>query len=868
MSFVFPIILGGLITASVPILLHLIMRQKPKILPFPAFRFLVQRSKTNLRKLRLRHLLLLVLRVLLLAAICLALARPKLVTSALNLSSDRPVAAIFVFDTSYSMTYQNSDKLTRLDDARKRGLELLDELPAGSKVAVLDTAETAASREWLESPAEARERIKTLKPRYANAPLTARLQDAYRMFAEFARAEEDPSKVLPRFLCVFSDRTRASWDQTQMNDVFEKSDEVPSTVAGLQKLRDDVPALLDALKDLRQRIPPAAGQDYPEQALIDGLGVLRNRVSGLTSEDLPTDRELKKQLAAVRKPARQLLATLQKQGEPAAEKEYRDKLIASLHAALSSMRGVHAVFIDVGVDSPADLAIIDLEFPRSNHGQPQQLFPQDKEFTIRGTVQATGKDYNQDLVFSIGGKEFQRQPIPIKAGEKQPFEVKVNPLELKLPNGANQLEVWIAASGGTALARDLLPFNNRRYATFAIREPRRILVVADEPARAAVFERALQSNKFTVNVMATKDFLKDTTLPEAQAVYLFDVAQPSDELWGALEKFVKHGGGLGLIPGGDEVKPKAYNTAAAQKLMPGELQQRVKFGDLSKEENDKNRPAMWDLDEEGIFQHPIMRPFREWKAANWDLIRSPRRAAIIWDVKPVPKGGVPIVHYAEPKKHAALWERQFDKEKSRMGRVLLFTTTFDEKREPAWNDYLTAPTFYVVIAALATQYLTGDTEEPKLNFLSGRPPLVRLPVSRKSIISYTLHGPGDSISVNAAEEQNDLLLKQVVTPGNYALEALKGNDAPGQRLAAFSVNMPAEESDLTRVPPAEIESLFGTAAIVGIERRLPIREALAEQGHWNEPIELFPFLMVLLLLVLALENLLANKFYKREEEPT
>src|SRR5437016_14362523 len=144
MSFVFPIIFGGLIAAGVPIVLHLIMRQKPKILPFPAFRFLVQRSKTNLRKLRLRHLLLLILRVLLLAAICLALARPKLVTSALNLSSDRPVAAIFLFDTSYSMTYKTSEGLTRLDEAQKRGLELLDDLPAGSKIAVLDTAEPAS----------------------------------------------------------------------------------------------------------------------------------------------------------------------------------------------------------------------------------------------------------------------------------------------------------------------------------------------------------------------------------------------------------------------------------------------------------------------------------------------------------------------------------------------------------------------------------------------------------------------------------------------------------------------------------------------------------------------------------------------------
>src|SRR5712691_10869758 len=98
MTFVFPILLGGLALAGIPILLHLIMRQKPKTLPFPAFRFLLQRHKMNLRKLRLRHLLLLALRILLIAAVCLALARPKIFHAGLHLSSDRPVAAILVFD--------------------------------------------------------------------------------------------------------------------------------------------------------------------------------------------------------------------------------------------------------------------------------------------------------------------------------------------------------------------------------------------------------------------------------------------------------------------------------------------------------------------------------------------------------------------------------------------------------------------------------------------------------------------------------------------------------------------------------------------------------------------------------------------------
>ena len=85
MSFIYPVLLGGLALAGIPVLLHLIMRQKPKHLLFPAFRFLLQKHRTNQRKLRLRHLLLLALRLLLIAGICLALSRPPFPNEALLL---------------------------------------------------------------------------------------------------------------------------------------------------------------------------------------------------------------------------------------------------------------------------------------------------------------------------------------------------------------------------------------------------------------------------------------------------------------------------------------------------------------------------------------------------------------------------------------------------------------------------------------------------------------------------------------------------------------------------------------------------------------------------------------------------------------
>src|SRR5438270_13582524 len=101
MTFIHPLLLGGLALMGIPIIVHLIMRQQPKHLLFPAFRFLQLRQRTNQRKLRLRHILLLALRMLLIALMCLALARPQSFSDRFGLPGNEQAAAVvLVMDTS------------------------------------------------------------------------------------------------------------------------------------------------------------------------------------------------------------------------------------------------------------------------------------------------------------------------------------------------------------------------------------------------------------------------------------------------------------------------------------------------------------------------------------------------------------------------------------------------------------------------------------------------------------------------------------------------------------------------------------------------------------------------------------------------
>src|SRR5258707_939883 len=121
------ILLTGAALIGVPILLHLIMRQEPKKLPFPAFRFLKLKRRINQRKMRLRHFLLLLLRMLLIGLIALALFQPTFLSERFNIKGEQAIACVVVIDTSPSMAYILAVDRSGLTGARQRGPTLLEE---------------------------------------------------------------------------------------------------------------------------------------------------------------------------------------------------------------------------------------------------------------------------------------------------------------------------------------------------------------------------------------------------------------------------------------------------------------------------------------------------------------------------------------------------------------------------------------------------------------------------------------------------------------------------------------------------------------------------------------------------------------------
>jgi len=81
-NFLNPLFLFGLAAAAIPILIHLFTRRRPREMRFPSLEFLSEVNQSEIRRLRLRQWLLLLLRALAVAAIALAMARPALRGSA------------------------------------------------------------------------------------------------------------------------------------------------------------------------------------------------------------------------------------------------------------------------------------------------------------------------------------------------------------------------------------------------------------------------------------------------------------------------------------------------------------------------------------------------------------------------------------------------------------------------------------------------------------------------------------------------------------------------------------------------------------------------------------------------------------------
>ncbi len=138
MQFENPWMLLGMAAAAIPIILHLINRRQATVVPFAAIGFLLRSDKRLARRLRLRQLLVLLLRVLLIAAIPFAMARPFMAPT--EDWTPRPATSVvLILDNSASMSTRVGNA-TLLELAVQRARSLVSELGPESNVAIVSAS--------------------------------------------------------------------------------------------------------------------------------------------------------------------------------------------------------------------------------------------------------------------------------------------------------------------------------------------------------------------------------------------------------------------------------------------------------------------------------------------------------------------------------------------------------------------------------------------------------------------------------------------------------------------------------------------------------------------------------------------------------
>lgn len=205
--FINPFMLLGLAGIGLPVIAHLLSRRKFDVIQWGAMQFLNPSRRTR-RKMKLEELLLLLIRILAIAMIALAAARPWINSGFLTgYESAGSRDVVLVIDSSNSMS--RSDGLTTLHQkAIRRAADFLETLSPSDTVTIIDARDKPFV--LLDSPIQDRETVAELLEEIPPPGGASDLQQACEeAIGILGRGSNGSREVV-----VFTDRQRNSWDVT------------------------------------------------------------------------------------------------------------------------------------------------------------------------------------------------------------------------------------------------------------------------------------------------------------------------------------------------------------------------------------------------------------------------------------------------------------------------------------------------------------------------------------------------------------------------------------------------------------------------------------------------------------------------------
>jgi len=201
-GFLFPAMLMATWAAGAPVVIHLIMRTRPRRVVFPPLRFVRKTHRATAGKLKLKHLILLAMRAAAIVLIAVLLARAEIREWRRVAGASAKAAVVVVVDNSGSMGYRYHGK-TLLALGKQLGAEGIGLLPEGSEVAVITSSNPGAPAAFHGDRQLARQQLADVPAGLGHQSLAAAIARAEGLLAG-ARLER-------KELYIVTDMTAQAW---------------------------------------------------------------------------------------------------------------------------------------------------------------------------------------------------------------------------------------------------------------------------------------------------------------------------------------------------------------------------------------------------------------------------------------------------------------------------------------------------------------------------------------------------------------------------------------------------------------------------------------------------------------------------------
>lgn len=818
MNFLHLSLLAGLGAMAIPVALHLLSRRQPKLVPFPALRFVKQMVVQQRGSWQLRHFLLLCLRVAMFGAMAIALARPRvhsaMVTTALGLglvvagaifaslvalvaavtrrgvsvwlpaaiiavalwlgsaiwtgvsvsqgpvvpSSDQtaPVAAAIVIDNGPSLDYR-AENAKRFVVAKEMASWILGKLPLDSRVGVLTNAPLGSLSL---DPSSAKGQVDILQPQALHVDLPARIRTAIELVLA--------SDLERKEVYVVTDLISSSWSTAE---------------ASLSELLQE-----HAKKVLVQIIDVGAARSTNWR-----LGDLEN-----DSQSVPEGGDAAWQVSVTR--------TLQTPGATASVELHQEQIdsrlpiISNGKLQLPPTRIVDRQLVDLTQASDAQVTL-----------SARGLMPGTHNFQIKLTVADPLEIDNTRYASVVCAAQ---QPVLVVADDAD--AARFLKLALSPGSAAERSEQSPAPSSDAGNSSN---------------------VAKDAVSSASVTNQVESAETQQVRY----NQLAQVAIDRYGVVCLNDPSSMPPSTVAMLETFVKQGGGLFIMLGPALGGPQEANDSPVKTLLPGKLA----------------RVARRPLSDSSLFlvpvatTHPLFHIFGSVAAdVPWNVYPLHR----VWELESLNSEAQVLMTTSDRALPALVLERRGT------GQILTLVTPLPSAPgADTWND-LTAgsdpwPAFGLLLGA--ARLLSGQTES-RYNFTAGQS--VTLANDPKVYPTfYELFAPnGETRRIQSSD--GVLVLGTLDQAGTYRMRGLQGSSLS----RGVSVNTPSKDTLLDRLEGKDLDNLLGAGNYRFARQKSEVESSVGQARYGRE---LFPVLMACVAGLFLAEQAMSNRFYKLRLAP-